>query len=374
MSKSKLALQIIIAIVIAACGYAGGVFATRHPVENNNEKKIGPRPEVWNHLPQVDGEIIDCLPSPDYSRIAVLYSRQTPLCPIRTIAIFDPVRKKLLGKIDLSCGAPLAPWTWSPDSKWLTVPEEEQNLRMISRNGLVKVIPTNTFISDIVWREDQPHKLLYTSSGLYEYDLNTHSKCVIKTKSSAMRLFSVSGKPYATCAVRTASGGIKSVEIILVDTEESVLRITAPDNGEYSTIHSVELSPDGKYASLVCTYKSRCLGIIAKSSNVERVLSDRSKALFVTELPNPILQITWPTEDAVTSAIVNGRIVDLQDGCLRYSPPNVKWLASWKSVTRDGKQVPSWLDVGKFGLCITTGDHQTELTPILSHTVSEVSL
>lgn len=368
MSKSKLALRAIGIIVVTACGYAGGVLSTRHPVEEAKVRAANSRPGVWSRLPRVYGRIVACLPSPDFSRIAVAYTRQTPLCPIQTIAIFDLKQKKLRGDIRPAVGAPSAPWTWSPDSKWLTIPEEERETRMISRDGRVKVVPTNRVATDIVWRQDEPRKFLYTCCDpyVYEYDLSTHRERPIKTEFTyAEWLCTVNGKPCVMGVPNDSSR--KSIKACLVDTGRAVLSVTAPSNGKHSSIYSIEMSPDGRFVALVSEDHTGVIGIIARVTDLGSVLSDRSRALYVEERSHPFFRVAWPTYSGNSVCIVSGRAVDLSDGCIKYVYEGVTRLAHWTPITRNSKQIPRWLEVGYYGLYICGDDHSLERIPILGH-------
>jgi len=361
MNKKKLAFWVL-CFLFAVSGYISGVIISHDKTEKASKQKTISKPDVWRHLPEVDGEIVACLPSPDYTRIAVLYHRATPLCRIPVIAIFDPEKNIFIGEIKPQVGVTMAPWTWSPDSKWLTVSEENDELRMISRNGQVKVIPLNNVMSDIIWREDQPGKFLYISTGLFEYDLDTQTEREIKTESTAVRLFTLNGKPSASEIIGDSN---KTIRVYLIDTGESVLWITVPD--EYSAIYKVELSPDGNFISIVCQSGMSVLGIIARRVDAKSVLQDRSKALFVEELPNYLNRVIWPIDKLSNCAIIDGYTVDLTDGCLKYGEKGIQRLARWKPALRNGRQIPQWLDIGRFGLVVCTDSYPQEITPLLGH-------
>lgn len=364
----KLASRTVLMLLIAACGYIGGILTTRTPARYAGVQAADTRPDVWEHVPEVDGQIGDCLPSPDHSRIAILYGKRTTVSVIPTIAILDPSERRLLGQINPSVGAPSAPWTWSPDSKWLTIPEEENKITMISRDGQVRVLPTGKVAADVVWREGQPGKLLYTNCTpyVYEYDLATGEERPIRTGFKyAEWLFSVNGNPCV--AGIDKSGSTRSMRVCLVDGGETTLSVTAPAG--YSSVRSLEQSPDGRFVAMVCE-NPRAIGIVARTQDLPSVLRDRPRALLVEDLCSPIFRVTWPSKNGDSCGIINGHTVDLTDGCLNYRYPNMTRMADWTAVTKNGKRMTRWLGVGKFGLTVFTPD-EWQSSPLLAHTAND---
>jgi len=344
MTRTKVAVVIILLIACIAAGAAV------------------PKPEAWDSLPKVNGKIVDCLPSPDHSRIAVVYEKPARFCPDPVIAIYDVVEKRLVGEVDPIVGALSAQWTWSPDSKWLNVPDDEQGLRLISRNGKVADIPTKKYVTALVWRADQPSKFLYTScdSYVYEYDLDRKSERRIKSGLDyAEELFNVNGKPCVSGEMKL--GSAKPVR--LVDTGRTAFNPARLSESEWSSIKSIELSPDSRFVSLACDRNKGCLGIIARKADLASVLRNMSKALYVKKIGCPIFPVAWDAEG--TFAIVDGRAVDLRNGRLKPSPDGVKRLAGWSPIVKNGRQIQQWLAVDGNGLFLWPDDPSLGKTPLV---------
>jgi len=323
-------------------------------------------------VPRVNAEIIRPVASPDFSRIALaLRTKQKPSRHSDeysySAAIFDPVGKRIIARNTWYGNE----FKWSPDSKWLAVPDDNagNGVLVIDRDGCHRlVLRREVGWARFTWRESSPHKFVYATaySRIREYDVDTGVDRLLVDKKlyQVVGLFNVKGRLCAAFWARRAPSEQARDRVFVTDVDTGRIIVNVPGYGAFGGEDGVyfDMSPDGEHFVVRSGSGLSTVIFIGRTANASTTFKTHA-TIYSDGGADQHDHLSWsPGADPYNrmhSAIINSSAkppIRFDPRWCRYSPlklyPQVKhgrirdaWFGWWKD--------DSYLAVDQEGLWVT---------------------